>query len=93
MERHEKYGENLLDEYNIKLEYVKKLFEKKYNNDIELINTRYSPNIMISSSSGNCSVEVNCWNVFHKNKIVGEIFSMFDNFKTYYLIDFNYHNS
>ena len=87
METIEKYGENLFDEFKIKIENIKGSLTNVYGKKIKLVNFSHSPNIKMSTNIGNYNIEVNCWHVYNDLEKVGKIISVFDKFGDYYCIE------
>lgn len=87
MKRFENHGENLFDEFNIKISEIKEEIKSKFNSQVKIKLTRDSPEIGLSSGAYFYSVQVKWWEIINNGVAVGNIESMLDNTGGFYEID------
>ncbi len=91
MERIEKYGIDLKNEFNNNFLMITNKLKKQYNNEIEFVNVRYSPEIGLSTFYNFYYdfkvVEINWWNIIYQNKVIANIFTMYEITGTFFEIE------
>lgn len=81
----EKYGENLRGLFNEKLMEIDKLIRDSFE-ELERIDTRFSPAIGASINGRDFVVEVRSWNYLKEGKEVCKLKTMLDKKKEYFCI-------